>query len=65
MTDIAPVRVRVTTPTGPIDLVWTLIRETESPLGRVVELAGAGRRLVVPAAWVRVTDEAPAALRAV
>jgi hypothetical protein len=39
-------------------LVWVLIRETAGPLGAVVELAAAGRRLVVPRCWVRQTDEA-------
>jgi hypothetical protein len=47
------VRVRVLD----LPLVWVLVRERESPIGPVVELAAAGRRLVVPRCWVRQTDE--------
>lgn len=50
-----PPRVRVLD----LPLVWVLVRESAGPLGPVVEVAAAGRRLVVPRAWVRVTDEQP------
>ena len=40
-------------------IVWVLVREHVSPLGPVVELAAAGRRLVVPRCWCRRTDETP------
>lgn len=56
-----PIYVRV----AGLALVWTVIRETTSPLGPTVELAAAGRRLVVPRSWVVRTDERPAPLRSV
>lgn len=42
-------------------LVWVLVRETPGVTGRVstVELAAAGRRLVVPRAWVYRVDDEP------
>lgn len=54
------VRVRVLD----LPLVWVLVREHASPIGPVVELAAAGRRLVVPRCWCVRTDEAPS-MRAV
>lgn len=50
-----PVRVRVLD----LPLVWVLVREHDSSIGPVVELAAAGRRLVVPRCWVARTDEQP------
>jgi hypothetical protein len=58
LSDDAPpeaVRVRVLD----LPLVWVLVRESVGPIGPVVELAAAGRRLVVPKCWCRRTDEQP------
>ena len=57
MSDDAPPAVRVRVLDLP--LVWVLVREHDSPIGPVVELAAAGRRLVVPRCWVVRTDEQP------
>ena len=60
------VRVRVTLPDGTIDpLVWCVVLRRSTRIGDVLELAAAGRRLVVPVGWATVTEEPAASLRRV
>lgn len=60
-----PIRVRLLLPDGWSPLVWTVVGRRRSPLGEVVELAAAGRRLVVPLLWVVATHLPAAPLRLV
>lgn len=55
MTDTTPIRVRV----DGEPLVWTVIRLQRGRAQLEVELATAGRRLVVPVSHVRQVDEPP------
>lgn len=58
-------RVRVMLPGGRSPIVWSVVGRHVSPMGEVVELAAAGRRLVVPLSWCEPTDEPLAPLRSV